>query len=193
MRRGSSLKRRLKKQHDEPAARVAGSDLFRSAVLDVTPLVHDRRAVYREPPPALPVQSMLDAQDALTESIAGAIPWEQSMETGEELVYLRAGLSREILRKLRRGHWTVQDEIDLHGLNRDQARAMLADFLGYCRKRSVRCLRIVHGKGLRSPGREPVLKREVKTWLCRRDEVMAFCQAPPGLGGSGALMVLLKS
>ena len=175
------------------AAAAPDTDLFRAAVRGVTPIAPDRRVRHRDPPPAVPVQSLLDAQETLAESIAGPIPWEQSMETGEELVYLREGLSRDVLKKLRRGHWSIQDEIDLHGLNRDQARALLADFLRTCRKRALRCLRIVHGKGLRSPGREPVLKGEVKVWLSRRDEVLAFCQAPSGWGGSGALLVLLKS
>jgi len=181
------------KRQGDVAALPPDTDLFRAALRGVTPLAPYPRARHREPPPTIPVQSMLDAQETLIESITGPIPWEQSMETGEELVYLRDGLSRDVLRKLRRGHWTIQDEIDLHGLNRDQARASLADFLRACRKRALRCLRIVHGKGLRSPGREPVLKGEVKVWLSRREEVLAFCQAPSAWGGSGALLVLLKS
>ena len=187
------MTRGRKKRHEDSASAAPESDLFRAALRGVTPLAPHRRTIYRKQPSALPVQSMLDAHKTLAESITGAIPWEQSMETGEELVYLREGLSREILRRLRRGHWTIQDEIDLHGLTRDQARAALADFLQHCRKRALRCLRIVHGKGLRSPGREPVLKGEVKAWLCKRDEVLAFCQAPSGWGGSGALLVLLKN
>lgn len=180
------------KHRDGSADRAPDTELFHAAVRGVTPLAPYRRVSHRDRPPAVPVQSLLDAQDTLTESIAGPIPWEQSMETGEELVYLREGLSRDVLRKLRRGYWAIQDEIDLHGLNRVQARALLAEFLRTCRKRALRCLRIVHGKGLRSPGREPVLKAEVKVWLARRDEVLAFCQAPSGSGGSGALLVLLK-
>jgi len=167
--------------------------LFREAVRGARPLNAPSRATAgNAPPPAVPVQSLLDAHDALAESVSGPIPWEQSMETGEELVFLRAGLSREVLRRMRRGHWVVQDHVDLHGMNREQAKHMLAHFLAACRKRDLRCVRIVHGKGLRSPNREPVLKRKMRDWLSQRDDVLAFCQAPPNQGGAGALLVLLK-
>lgn len=114
------------------------------------------------------------------------------MEAGDELVYLRQGLSSELLKKLRRGHWVAQDELDLHGLNQLQARAALAEFLAECRRRHLRCVCIIHGKGLRSPNREPVLKGKVHQWLARRQEILAYCQAPQNLGGSGALLVLLS-
>jgi len=87
----------------------------------------------------------------------------------------------------------VQDVVDLHGLNRPQARLLLSEFLGVCVKRGLRCVRVVHGKGLRSPRREPVLKGKVQQWLLKRDEVLAFCEAPRNQGGSGALLVLLKA
>jgi DNA-nicking Smr family endonuclease len=175
-------------------AKVSSSDtaLFREAVRGATPLALPARVTHRERPAAVPVQSMLDEHHALSESISGPIPWDQSMETGEELVFLRAGLPRDTLRKLRRGHWAIQDEIDLHGLNRDEARLRLADYLGDCVKRGLRCLRIVHGKGLRSPRREPVLKGKMNQWLSQRDEVLAYCQAPSAWGGAGALLVLLR-
>jgi len=144
-------------------------------------------------PPPLPVQSLLDAHVALAESVTGEIPWDQSMETGEEPTWLRHGMGRDVLKKLRRGHWVVQDELDLHGLNREQARQLLAEFLGRCLRRGARCVRVVHGKGLRSPNREPVLKGKVRQWLALREEVLAFCEAPATQGGSGALLVLLKA
>jgi DNA-nicking Smr family endonuclease len=168
--------------------------LFREAVRGATPIgVPARVRPQAEPPPPLPVQSLMDVHDALAESVAGSMSLDQSMETGEESVFLREGLGREVLSKLRRGHWVVQDQLDLHGLNREQARLLLAEFLLSCLKRGVRCVRVVHGKGLRSPNREPVLKGKVKQWLARRDEVLAFCQAPPHQGGGGALLVLLKA
>ena len=169
------------------------SALFREAVRGARPLAaKPRTSGGREPPPPVPVQSLLDAHDALDESLAGPIPWEQSMETGEELVYLRQGLSREVLRRLRRGHWSIQDHLDLHGMNREQAHHMLSHFLAACARRGLRCARIVHGKGLRSPNREPVLKKKVRDWLAQRDDVLAFCQAPAAMGGSGAVLVLLR-
>jgi DNA-nicking Smr family endonuclease len=168
--------------------------LFRDAVRGATPLESPARVGARtESPPPVPVQSLLDGHDALVESLAGALSWDQSIETGEESSYLRTGLGRDVLRKLRRGHWVVQDMVDLHGLNRLQARSLLAEFFGGCLKRGLRCVRVVHGKGLRSPGREPVLKGKVQQWLVQRDEVLAFCEAPKNQGGSGALLVLLKA
>jgi DNA-nicking Smr family endonuclease len=139
------------------------------------------------------VQSLLDGHEAIAESLEGPLSQEQSIETGQEPSYLRAGLGRDVLRKLRRGHWVVQDTLDLHGLNREEARLSLAQFLGACLKRGLRCVRIVHGKGLRSPGKEPVLKGKVQLWLARREEVLAFCEAPANQGGSGAMLVLLRS
>jgi len=114
------------------------------------------------------------------------------METGEELAYLRRGLGGDVLKKLRRGHWVTQDELDLHGLTRAQAQPLVSEFLSRCLKRGLRCVRIIHGKGLRSPNREPVLKARIRTWLARREDVLAFCQAPASEGGSGALLVLLR-
>jgi len=167
--------------------------LFRQATAGATPLRSQDKVLRRVVIPPVPVQSLLNTHQALAESILGPTSPEQSMETGEELVYLRNGLSRDVLRKLRRGHWVVQDALDLHGLNRDQARALISEFFAACRRRRLRCVRIVHGKGLRSPNREPVLKGKLHQWLARRDEILAYCQAPVNLGGSGALLILLNA
>ena len=122
--------------------------LFRDAVRGARPIKKPNRMAteVRATPPPVPVQSLLDAHDTLAESVSGPIDWEQMMETGEELVFLRPGLSREILRRLRRGHWVVQDHFDLHGMNSEQARHLLAQFLSACSRRALRCIRIVHGK-----------------------------------------------
>jgi len=168
--------------------------LFRDAVRDATPLKASPRArLTASAPPPVPIQSLLDDREALSEAASGPLSWEQSLETGEEVRYLRDGLGRDVLRKLRRGHWIVQDVVDLHGHNREEARLLLTTFLGACLRRGLRCVRVVHGKGLRSPGREPVLKGKVCHWLQRRDDVLAFCQAPGTQGGSGALLVLLRA
>ena len=118
---------------------------------------------------------------------------DDALDSGEELVYLRDGMSRQVLRRLRRGHWVIQDGLDLHGLNRNQAAAAVASFLRQCAARGLRCVRIVHGKGLGSHNREPVLKLKLRKWLPLRQEVLAYCQAPATEGGSGALLVLLSS
>ena len=168
--------------------------LFRDAVRDATPLESSARVGSKtESPPPVPIQSLLDGHDALVESLDGPVSWDQSMDTGNDPSFLRNGLARDVLRKLRRGHWVVQDVVDLHGLNRQEAQSSLAEFLAVCLKRGLRCVRVVHGKGLRSPGREPVLKGKVQRWLAQRDEVLAFCEAPKNQGGGGALLVLLKA
>jgi DNA-nicking Smr family endonuclease len=168
--------------------------LFRSAVRDVVPLKRDARhpAPAEGKLPPLPVQSLLDERAVLRESALGIRSVEDALESGTEDSYLAAGLGRDMLRKLRRGHWVVQGECDLHGLTSLQARERVREFLAECARGGVRCARIVHGKGLGSPGREPVLKAKVRSWLARREQVLAFCQAPASQGGSGALLVLLK-
>ncbi len=96
-----------------------------------------------------------------------------------------------MVRKLRRGDWRLQGQIDLHGLRREDARQALADFIREAHKSGWRCVRVVHGKGLGSPGKTPVLKNRVNSWLVQKKEVMAFAQARPADGGAGALVVLL--
>jgi len=173
---------------------MSSSDEFSKAVADVKPLKHKHRVAHRRPaPPPLPQQRRRDERAALAESLAAPLSVDDALETGEELVYLRDGMARQTLRKLRRGHWVIQDGLDLHGLNRDEAAAAIADFLQQCVARGLRCVRIVHGKGLGSRNREPVLKTKLRNWLPRREDVLAYCQAPASEGGSGALLLLLKT
>lgn len=167
--------------------------LFQEAVRDAKPLPHHGKALRKkEAPPPYPVQSHLDEHEVLRESLAAGWTAEDWLDTGDEPNFLRPGLSRQVLRKLRSGTWVIQDQLDLHGLDRHQAREALADFLASCVKRGVRCVRVIHGKGLGSKNREPVLKTKVKHWLTQREEVLAYCQARPVDGGGGALVVLLK-
>lgn len=180
----------------KPPARHAPEEdrtLFRQAVAGTRPLRQDR--VHHEPPPPKPVprQRQLDESSALHDSLHAPLPLELLLEGGEELAFLRPGLARTVLRDLRRGRWVIQDHLDLHGATREDARSWLAEFLADCVKRNLRCVRIVHGKGLGSPGREPVLKGLVAGWLLHRAEVLAYCQARVQDGGAGAVIVLLKA
>lgn len=167
--------------------------LFRDAVADAVPLAVDK--VHFEPPPPAPVprSRIDDERAALKESLRAPALLDLALEGGDEATFLRNGLSRNVLRDLRRGRWVVQDQIDLHGATRDLAHELLIGFLANAIKREFRCLRVIHGKGLGSPGREPVLKGLVKAWLAGRQEVLAYCQARGSDGGAGALMVLLRS
>lgn len=167
---------------------------FRQALAGVKPIAEPRRVRLLRPSPLpVPRQTLRDEREALVESLTGPLSPEDGLESGEELVYLRDGLPRQVLRKMRRGHWVVEDVLDLHGMNRLQAAESVAQFLRRCVLRRARCVRIVHGKGLGSRNREPVLKTKLRSWLCSREEVLAFCQAPATQGGGGALLVLLKS
>jgi DNA-nicking Smr family endonuclease len=169
------------------------------AFADVQPLRRgDRAAIRREPPPAsVASQRLADEAEALAASRYGAEPspltWEAGQEHELHQTFLRKGLGTDVLARLRRGHWSVQGEIDLHRLTRDEARDALITFLNEARSFGWRCVRIVHGKGLSSPNREPVLKGKVRSWLAQRDEVLAYCEAPRHSGGSGAVLVLLKA
>lgn len=166
--------------------------LFRQAVADAAPLSPHGRFLHDiPPPPPIPLSRLRDEREVILESLQDPERWDEATETGEELSYVRPGLPRQILRRLR-SQWVAQAELDLHGLNRLEAKHELVEFLYECRRRGVRCARIVHGKGLGSKNREPVLKIHVRHWLSQRDEVLAYVQARPADGGGGAVMVLLK-
>jgi DNA-nicking Smr family endonuclease len=166
---------------------------FRAAMQDVVPLDRIGRVEPNHPRPApVPLQRLRDEREVLAESLVSSASPDTGLATGEELVFVRNGIPHDVLRKLRRGKWVIQDEFDLHGLTAAQARPATAAFLQECRQRGIRCVRIIHGKGLRSHNRVPVLKRKLGHWLMIRDEVLAFCEARATDGGSGAVVVLLR-
>lgn len=167
---------------------------FRAAVADATPLPpHNRVHHGGTLPPPRPLHTLADEHAALRESLHGAIGLQDRLEGGDEPNYLRHGLAATVLKDLRRGRWVIQDGIDLHGMNREEARTALAHFLHEALHHGVRCVRVVHGKGLRSPGRQAVLRQLVRGWLMQKNEILAYCQAKPHDGGEGALVVLLRS
>jgi len=178
----------------EQANRLAReANLFREAVADAVPLPPAGRADPNRPAPAsVPRQRQLDERAVLVASLSDEIGIEQYLETDEALSYRRHGIGPDVVRRLRRGEWTVKGQIDLHGLRADEAREALTAFLNRALRDEWRCVRVIHGKGLGSVGREPVLKAKVPRWLVQRQEVLAFCQARPNDGGSGALIVLLR-
>ncbi len=174
-----------------------GRSLFRAAVADVTPIETTRVHHEAKPPPAIPRQRELDEAAALHESLYGSGANEPLidlyLEGGDEAAWTRAGVQQSVLRDLRRGRWAIQAHLDLHGYTRDEARLAVNRFIAECQGLGKRCVRIVHGKGLGSPGREPILKKLVLGWLTQKTEVLAFCQARTVDGGAGAVMVLLQT
>jgi DNA-nicking Smr family endonuclease len=182
-----------RKQPDSASIAPEESELLRAALADVKPLAPTNRAsLIRPKPRPVAAQRQRDDQEALLDTLSDNPAWEQGLETGEELLFRRDGLSQLHIRKLRRGHWKIQDHLDLHGHTAAEARMLTAAFLAHALRNGLRCVRIVHGKGLSSPNREPVLKKKLSGWLAQRDEVLAYCQAPQTEGGGGAVLVLLR-
>jgi DNA-nicking Smr family endonuclease len=188
-------KREIQRVAAAKAEREAVSDAneFRRAIGEIEPLkTPPRSTIARTPPPPIPLQSRLDEEAVLQEALSDDYDPESLLDIDETLSYYRPGVSQEVVKKLRRGAWIVQAQLDLHGMRREEAREALAEFIREAVKRGLRCLRVIHGKGLGSIGREPVLKGKVRAWLVQKQEVIAFCQARPNDGGAGAVLVLLQ-
>ncbi len=184
-----------RKAQEAKAARRTQSDkdLFTRAVGEVRLLNSTTKAeLKKRPPPPLPIQKQRDEQAVLAEAISDEFDVSTLLDTDEQLSYRRAGIGPDVVRKLRRIDWRIQREIDLHGLRTDDARQALSAFIRKAHREGLRCVRVVHGKGLGSPGKAPVLKSRVHSWLVQKQEVLAFVQARPAEGGAGALIVLLK-
>ena len=200
-----SLRKILKQQEQARAAEDAErlrreqaelreADLFRRSIGKVAPLAPpDKAAVTPARPQPVARHHLADEKAALQESLSDDFDVETLLDTDDSLSYTRSGVGADVVRKLRKGHWTIQDQLDLHGLRRDAARDALGAFLRSATRRGLRCVRIIHGKGLGSVNKEPVLKQKVRNWLVQKEEVIAFCQAKASDGGSGALVVLLNA
>ena len=206
----ADLKRALKKASREAAAQAAREreerlkreeaeratqqerEMFKQAVGAVHSLPSTGRVVVSRPRPApLPRSREQDEAMALQESLSDEFDVDSLLETDAALAWRRPGIGPDVLRKLRRGVWTLQAQIDLHGARTDEAREMLGNFMREAQQKGWRCVRVVHGKGLGSPGRQPVLRDKVRRWLVQSDRVLAFVQARADEGGAGALVVLL--
>ncbi len=177
----------------ESLATNSDASLFQAEIKNTRPLNIEVPFTEKTYPKPIAKQFIRDEKQALKDSLSDDFYPLHELESGEELLYLRSGQSPDVLSKLRRGFWVVQAHIDLHGLISDEARQYVAEFLSDCKKRNIRCVRIVHGKGLGSRNREPVLKNKLRHWLIQKDEVIAYAQAKPEDGGSGAVIVLLKA
>ena len=181
-------KRLLQQQKD------AEDNLFIRAAGAVKPLPDKRTALLkkeRKIPTTLQYQR--DEKAVLKEALSDEFDVSTLLETDEHLSFRRPGIGTDVTHKLRRGDWSIQRQLDLHGMRRDDAREALGHFIRQAHKHGIRCVRVVHGKGLGSPGKAPVLKNRVHSWLVQKNEVLAFVQAKPADGGGGALVVLLMA
>ena len=168
-------------------------DTFLRAVKDVNPLKIKSKTidVSAKKPKPIPRKLIEDENKALLDSLSDEYS-SREIDSDENASYLRGGHSPDIVKKLKKGYWTIQGTIDLHGLVSEEAKEYVVNFIQECKKKKVRCIRIIHGKGYGSINKEPVLKKKVRNWLCQKDEVIAFAEAPKHDGGSGVVIVLLK-
>ena len=184
--------------------KVAEAGMFRTTMKGVNKLPESNRYVPQMPrpviaPPPAPKRRLTAAEQknddaaVLRESLSDLFGVEHYMEEEPSLNYLAPGVGSDVMKRLRKNYWPVQDELDLHGLRRDYARNALAGFLGRAVQRNQRCVCVIHGRGFGSRGGEPVLKSMVHSWLVQTDGVIAFCQAHAAEGGEGALIVLLRA
>jgi DNA-nicking Smr family endonuclease len=169
-------------------------ELFVRAAGAVQALPDKRHAALARPvPEPIPRQLLRDHAAVLREAISDEFDVSTLLDVDDQLSFRRPGIGGDVTRKLRKGHWTIQRQLDLHGLRTEDARAALTAFIRGACQQGIRCVRIVHGKGLGSPGKAPVLKHKVHGWLVQKSEILAFVQARPAEGGAGALVVLLQA
>lgn len=172
----------------------AEQTLFHDYVGEVLPLrsANHQHWLPPEPPSPEPMQFVLDEQRVLYEAMSDEFDVSTLLDVDDQLSFRRPGIGPDVTHKLRGGQWSIQRQLDLHGLRVDEAREALGQFIRLSHRTGLRCVRVVHGKGLGSPGKAPVLKGRVQSWLVQKKEVLAFVQARPAEGGAGALVVLLQ-
>lgn len=172
-------------------AKDKDTELFRNAMDGVAPIDQDKVDPYREPRKPRAYQFERDEKEVMN-SLLSFDQEDIAVQSGEALSFARPGLQHTVLKKLRKGGFVIEGELDLHGQTVAEAAESLTRFIHYCRENHKRCIRIIHGKGQGSPDKIPVLKTKVNTWLRQKDEVLAFCSALQTDGGTGAVYVLLK-
>lgn len=166
-------------------------DLFRKTVGKIRPVKQDKIPPHRPPRKPVPEQTLREHQEIMSNLLSDEFE-PAEIETGDELLFTRPGLQHSVIRKLRRGQYAIEAELDLHGATVVQAREAVLSFLKNATDQDKRVVRIIHGKGNTSEGKLPVLKGKVNAWLRQKKEVLAFCSARPNDGGTGAVYVLLK-
>lgn len=171
---------------------ASAHELFLKAIGAVKPLEKSAPALLpKTPPKPMPLQRTKDEQAVMAEALSDDIDVESLLETDADLSFRRPGVGMDVIRKLRRGVWRLQGELDLHNLRSDEARKALSTYIHKAMIQGWRCIRVIHGKGNGSLGKAPVLKNKVQRWLVQKNEVQAFVQAKAADGGGGALLVLI--
>lgn len=166
-------------------------DLFHQVTSNVRPIKQDRITPTPKHTKPVPTKTLEDEQQVMDSLLSG--DWDPGeIESGEELLFSRPGIQKTVFKKLRTGKYAVEAELDLHGNFANEARVLVGEFIHESQARGLRCVRIIHGKGLSSPNKKPVLKNKVNQWLQQIDAVLAFSSALPVDGGTGAVYVLLK-
>ena len=177
----------------EKSSKISKDDiaLFRKAVGNATPLEHDHIIPEKPKPAPRPLQTEADNRAVIQELLDSEFD-ESVLERGDELLFSRPGIQKQTLRKLRKGQFSIEAELDLHGMTVEIARNALTEFLKKSMARTQRCVRIIHGKGLGSANKKPVIKNKLNNWLRQNDNVLAYCSARQSDGGTGAIYLLLK-
>ena len=166
------------------------SALFLETIGKVTPIKSDKRSIVStQKPKPYPKKNTPHIADKLTLTQSGPV---HALHAEDTFSYTAPGLQKNVLKKMRRGHYGLDAELDLHGLTSAEARRELIKFLHYCEQDGCRCVRIIHGKGYRSENNLPVLKNDINIWLRQHQEVQAFCSTTQKDGGAGAVFVLLR-
>lgn len=178
----------MPERKNQPADKTRFADLLKG----VKTITSDRVVHHKPRPQPVPRQANLDKRNVMDALLVS--PGEHAdIQTGDSLAYMQPGIQKRVFKKLKKGQYCIEAELDLHGLTRDQAQAQLNTFINTACARGLRCVRIIHGKGHGSSNKGPVIKPLVNQWLRRRAEILAFCSARPSDGGTGAVYVLVKS
>ena len=169
------------------------ADAFKNAMKNVTPLECEERIQDKKRPRAKARYSRAAREEVLRESLSGSLNQRDALEQlGDEAIYCHPSLPRRTFKKLHRGHFSIEAEADLHGFTAAAAKEHLREFIEESRNRGLGCVRVIHGKGLRSGAEGPVLKGHVHHWLTQWEDILAFSSARARHGGSGAVYVLLR-
>ena len=166
------------------------SDLFRQTIGKVHTVKSDKVLLTAgNKPKPYPKPQAVNVE----EHLSGAAEFDvENVGIEDSLGFMAPGLQHNVLKKLRKGQFGLDAEIDLHGLNSNEAKRQLLHFLHDCVEDGCRCVHVIHGKGYRSTDNHPVLKNNLNLWLRQHKDVQAFCSAPPKDGGTGAVFVLLQ-